>query len=326
MRHFRKRNSGERKPAKYIRKQGAYGAEHVDEAIGAREHRTSQTARSFLARAADSEGFELPGDPRGRKRSRYEIAERILLGRHLLGWTHGPDTVMAGGESKTLKNDSTSLTVRVRGVLVDMDGVLISSIDADERSWLRWARIHGIERGFPLKATHGRRAIDTILALCPELDPIEEARRLEDLDEQEREGTVVMPGAQNLLSSLPSAAWTIVSSASERLMRGRLGFAGIPIPPRVISAESVTRGKPDPEPYLAGAALLGIPTSECLVIEDAPSGIEAGRAAGCKVLAVLSSHEVKDLSGADWIVPSLLHVTATPIPGRNIQFRLEAPH
>jgi mannitol-1-/sugar-/sorbitol-6-phosphatase len=232
--------------------------------------------------------------------------------------------VMAGGDSKTLNCSSTS--VAVRGVLVDMDGVLISSTDADERCWLRWARAHGIEQGFPLKATHGRRAVDMIRALYPHLDPIAEARRLEDLDEQERDGIVVMPGAQKLLSSLPPASWTIVTSASEREMRGRLGFAGFPIPPRVISADSVTRGKPDPEPYLAGAALLGVPASECLVIEDAPSGIEAGRAAGCKVLAVLTSHVAKDLAGADWIVPSLLHVIATPTPGGIIQFWMAAPN
>lgn len=250
----------------------------------------------------------------------YEVAELTPLGRRLMGVDSCPDMVMADRESKTLSFSSTSLAVR--GVLVDMDGVLISSTDADERCWLRWARTHGIEQGFPLKATHGRRAVDTIRALCPHLDPIEEAIRLDDLDEQEREGMVILPGADNLLSRLPTASWTIVSSASERQMRERLGFAGFSIPPKVISAESVTRGKPDPEPYLAGAALLGVPASECLVIEDAPSGIEAGRAAGCKVLAVLTSHVAKDLVGANWIIPSLLHVTATSTPDGVIQFRI----
>ncbi|MGC1872809.1 MAG: HAD-IA family hydrolase [Acidobacteriaceae bacterium] len=217
---------------------------------------------------------------------------------------------------------SNSLSVRVRGVLIDMDGVLISSVEADERCWLQWARMHGIEEGFPLRATHGRRAIDTIRALYPDFDAIEEAQRLEELDEQDREDIVVLPGAQKLLSALPPAAWTIVSSASERLMRGRLGYAGIPFPPRVISADSVTRGKPDPQPYLAGAELLGVASCECLVIEDAPSGVEAGKAAGCKVLAVQTSHRVKDLAGADWIVPSLLQVSATAASDGAIEFCL----
>jgi sugar-phosphatase len=106
--------------------------------------------------------------------------------------------------------------------------------------------------------------------------------------------------------------WTIVSSASERVLRARLECALLHTPAKVVTADSVLHGKPHPEPYQAAARILGLEPQECLVIEDAPSGVESGKAAGCKVLAVLSSHPVADLAEADWIIPSLEYVIATP--------------
>src|ERR1019366_6528908 len=111
------------------------------------------------------------------------------------------------------------LTVHVRGVLFDMDGVLISSTGSDEGCWLRWARLHGMEGAFSLQSTHGRRAIDTLRALRPDLDPSIELRRLEDFDAEDLNGVAALPGVQSLIAALPANAWTIVTSASERLMR-----------------------------------------------------------------------------------------------------------
>lgn len=165
------------------------------------------------------------------------------------------------------------LTVCVHGLLIDMDGVLISSTASDEKCWLRWARFHGMEGSFSVKATHGRRAKDTLRALRPDLDALAELRRLEDFDEEERDGIVVLPGVRQLIAALPPERWTIVSSASERIMRGRLESAGIQAPRRVVTADGVIHGKPHPEPYETGARILGVATGECLVIEDAPSGI-----------------------------------------------------
>lgn len=215
------------------------------------------------------------------------------------------------------------LAVQVRGVLFDMDGVLISSTSSDERCWRRWARLRGVESTFSIQAAHGRRVVDTVLAARPDLDPIVEVRILEDFDSEDHEGLRVFPGVTSLLASLPQDRWTIVTSASERLMRNRLGAAGIPLPTRVVVSDRVTHGKPHPEPYEAGARLLGLSPADCLVIEDAPAGVKAGKAAGCRVLAVLSSHTAEELAGADWIVPSIEHVIACPAPDGSIHIHLK---
>jgi sugar-phosphatase len=205
-----------------------------------------------------------------------------------------------------------SLTFSVRGILFDMDGVLISSTGADERCWLRWAKHHRMEGTFSLQATHGRRGVDTLRALRPDLDTAAELRRLEDYDAEDHSGLIVLPGVEKLLASLPADRWTIVTSATTRLLEGRLGYAGLPIPEVLVPAEKVANGKPHPEPYLTGAKLLGFAPADCLVIEDSPAGVASGKAAGCRVLALLSSHTQAELAGADWFVDSLEKVTAEP--------------
>ena len=201
------------------------------------------------------------------------------------------------------------MILQLRAILFDMDGVLVSSTVADERSWLRWARLREMEETFSIHETHGRRTVDTIRALRPDLDPMEEELLLEGYDAEDRDGLRVFPGVVSLLSSLPPDKWAIVTSASGRLMRSRLTHAGVPISAVVVTSEMVQHGKPNPEPYVLGARLLGFPPGECLVIEDAPSGIAAGKAAGCKVLAVTSSHDAAELSEADWIIPELSGIT-----------------
>lgn len=204
------------------------------------------------------------------------------------------------------------VTLYLRGVLFDMDGVLVDSTGADERCWLRWAQHHGMEGSFSIHSTHGRRAVDTIRVLRPDLDPYVELRRLEDFDAEDPGGSSALPGATALLAALPAHSWAIVTSAPGRLAKTRLQFAGIGLPDHVVSADDVSRGKPDPEPYELGAGRLGLHPSECLVIEDSPAGIKAGKAAGCTTLAVLSSHGIDALVEADWVVPSLDYVVAFP--------------
>ena len=204
-----------------------------------------------------------------------------------------------------------SATICVRGLLFDMDGVLISSTAADERTWLRWARFHGMEGSFSLRATHGRRSIDTLRLLRPDLDLASEVLRIEAFDAEDQGGVVSLPGVERLIRSLPANSWAVVTSASEAIMRRRLEAAGIAPPPHFISGDRVTHGKPNPEAYVLGAELLGFSPSECMVDEDAPPGIEAGKAAGCPVLATLSSHGADELAEADWIVPSLEQVFAS---------------
>ena len=217
----------------------------------------------------------------------------------------------------------SQVTITARGILFDMDGVLISSTGADERCWLRWANHHNMEGTFSLQSTHGRRAVDTLRALRPDLDPVMEQRRLEDYDAEDHSGLIILPGVEKLLASLPAYRWTIVTSATTRLLEGRLQHAGLPIPNVLVPAERVANGKPHPEPYLAGAKLLGLAPADCLVIEDSPAGVASGKAAGCRVLAVLSSHAQSELTGADWFVASLEQVTATPQPDGAIAIALD---
>lgn len=201
--------------------------------------------------------------------------------------------------------NSKSLTISVRAVLFDMDGVLISSTEADARSWLRWAKLHGMEDTFSIHETHGRRTIDTIRALRPDLDQMTELERMEDFDVEDTAGLTVYPGVRELLTALKPTQWSIVTSASDRVMRHRLGVLNLPVPPKVVTSESVNLGKPNPEPYQLGASQLGLQPVDCLVLEDSPSGIRAAKTAGCFVIAVASSHAPEELKEADWIVSSL---------------------
>jgi sugar-phosphatase len=205
-------------------------------------------------------------------------------------------------------SQQASLSISVRAVLFDMDGVLISSIGSDERSWKRWASLHGMEGTFSVHSTHGRRTIDTIRALRPDLEPLTEMRRVEEFDAQDCADVTVLPGVLDLLATLSPSQWSIVTSASERLMRHRLRSRGVPIPPKIVTAEMVSFGKPHPEPYLLGALQLGFTPAECLVIEDSPAGISAGKDAGCRVLAVASSHSFDELFEADWSIESLENI------------------
>ncbi len=149
---------------------------------------------------------------------------------------------------------------------------------------------------------HGRRAIDIVKMLRPDIDPKEGLRVIEDMEVADVADLRVLPGVKALLASLPPERWAIVTSAQRRLLLARLTAVGLPVPERIITGEMVERGKPDPEPYRRGAELLGFRPEECVVVEDAPSGVGAGKAAGCRVLAVLGTHSAEDLRGADWIV------------------------
>lgn len=204
----------------------------------------------------------------------------------------------------------TPLQLQTRGLLFDMDGVLVSSIGAVNRCWRIWCERYGASPDF--EVPHGTRAIDIIRNLKPEWNPAQVdfgLRVIEDLEMQDTADLQVLPGVKRLLSGLPPNRWTIVTSATRRLLVGRLETAGLPIPERLISGDMVERGKPDPEPYRRGAELLGFAPADCIVVEDAPSGVGAGLAAGARVLGVLGTHTRQELSTATWVVPSLTELT-----------------
>jgi len=218
---------------------------------------------------------------------------------------------------------SSSVVIRCKGILFDMDGVLISSLGSVERSWTRWAEMRGIDPGFALSIVHGRRSIETVALLRPDLDAGAENRIIEQLEIDDRKGVTALPGVLDLLTALPAGTWTVVTSATRPLARVRLTAAGIPASGLIITADDVVKGKPDPAPYLAGAALLGLPPAECVVIEDASSGVRAGRAAGCTVVATTFSHSIESLDAANYIVPDLTGVRVAVLPsGEGIDLTL----
>jgi sugar-phosphatase len=201
------------------------------------------------------------------------------------------------------------MKLHVRGILFDMDGVLISSLGSVERSWTKWGAMRNVDGALAIKTAHGQRAIETVRKLRPDLNDVEELKLIEEIEIADNDDIEVLQGVQRILAALPEKYWTIVTSATEKLARARLAYAGLAIPSHIITADMVTDGKPHPEPYLKGAALLGVKPEDCLVIEDSSSGAIAGHAAGCKVLATLFSHTMKELAAADWIVQSLEDVT-----------------
>ena len=215
------------------------------------------------------------------------------------------------------------VTVEAAGILFDMDGVLISSIASVDRCWRRWAEHYGVPDADKLVIPHGSRAVDSIARLKPGLDVAEGLRVIEDMEIEDVGDLKVLPGVRALLASLPLERWAIVTSATHRLLLGRLEAAKLPIPSRIISGDMVVHGKPDPEPYLRGAELVGVAPADCLVIEDAPTGARAGVAAGCKVLGVLGTTPEAGLRavGVSWIVRSLEDVRAeNTVRGLRISF------
>ncbi|MDR3727856.1 MAG: HAD-IA family hydrolase [Terracidiphilus sp.] len=196
-----------------------------------------------------------------------------------------------------------------------MDGILISSLGSVERSWTIWANMRGIDPEYACRVAHGCRSIDTVALLRPDLDAEAENKIIEDMEVEDTEGIILLPGVLDLLKALPPDRWTVVTSATDRLARVRLAAGGVPVPERLITAESVTEGKPHPAPYLAGAALLGFAPEECVVFEDAASGTKAGHAAGCTVVATTFSHPIESLDAADYLVEDVTGIKVKALAG-----------
>lgn len=217
------------------------------------------------------------------------------------------------------------VSLEVSGLLFDMDGVLVSSIGSVMRSWRAWARHYRLPNAEEIEIPHGTRAIDIMQMLNPDVDKEEGLRLIEDIEVADTDDLEVLRGVRPLLEALPHERWAIVTSATHRLLLGRLRAAGLPVPDRIISGDMVERGKPDPEPYRRGAELLGVAAAECVVVEDAPTGARAGVAAGCRVLGVLGTHSAEELreAGATWVVESLTKVRAE-VKGERIALEIEA--
>jgi sugar-phosphatase len=207
------------------------------------------------------------------------------------------------------------IVIRCSALLFDMDGVLIDSTPAVARVWHRWAVEHGLDPEAVVHMAHGRPSRTTIRELLPnaDIDIDREDREVERREMEDLDGVVLLPGARQLLNILPPERWTVATSCTRPLAEVRLRAAGLPIPKTMITSNDVKIGKPDPEPYLKAAAKLGFAASDCIVVEDAPAGVRAGKAAGARVIAFLTTMIRRDLedAGADWIVQNCADIVAS---------------
>ena len=191
--------------------------------------------------------------------------------------------------------------------------MLIDSTPAVARVWTNWATEHGLDPETVVRIAHGRPSRNTIRELLPNSEVDHEDREVERREIEDLDGVVLLPGARDLLASLPADRWTIATSCTRALAEVRLRAAGLPIPKTLVTSNDVKIGKPDPEPYLKAAAKLGFAAADCIVVEDAPAGIRAGKAAGARVIALLTTMARMELeaAAADWIVQGCADIVAS---------------
>ena len=189
-------------------------------------------------------------------------------------------------------------------LLFDLDGVLINSTPAVARVWRRWALEHGFAPEEVVARAHGRPSLTTVREYLPHADHHAENREVERREMEDLEGIVALPGALDLLAGLPEDRWTIVTSCTRPLAEVRIRAAGLPLPRKMITSTDIQHGKPNPEPYLKGASVLGFPAQECIVAEDVPAGVRAGKSAGASVIAFTTTVGTGSLkeAGADWVL------------------------
>lgn len=188
-------------------------------------------------------------------------------------------------------------------VLFDLDGVLVESAAVVEAAWGRWAGERGIDYAAMVPVLHGRPGRDLVREFAPGLDVEAEVATITAYEMAEEGALRAVRGAREAIAAAPR--WAIATSGGRELALGRLRAVGHPVPDVLVSADDVTQGKPHPEPYLKAAAALGVAPGRCLVIEDAPAGIAAGKAAGLRVVAVTTSHGADALAAADAVYASM---------------------
>jgi sugar-phosphatase len=184
-------------------------------------------------------------------------------------------------------------------ILFDLDGTLIDSLPAVERAWSFWATQVGLNPDKVLPHIHGRRSLDSIRVLAPHLDAEEQDLVLRKIESSETEGVRLLPGTTELLASLPVGSWTIVTSGTSDVAQARLRAVGIPVPEHAVYGETVSQGKPSPEPFLLAAERMGVAPDQALVFEDTDAGVRAGHAAGMQAIRVGAPHPLALANVAD---------------------------
>jgi mannitol-1-/sugar-/sorbitol-6-phosphatase len=204
-------------------------------------------------------------------------------------------------------------------LLFDMDGTLVDSTAVVERHWAAWASRNGLDLAEILRVSHGRPTIETLRLIAPQLATVEEAARLDAEEAGDSDGLRAVVGARELLASLPSDRWAVVTSAGRALATRRLRTALVPVPNVLVTPDDVLLGKPNPMGYVEAARRLGAAISRSIVIEDAPVGIEAGRAAGAIVIGVTTTFPT--LPGCDYVIRNLraLRLIASTASGLRVE-------
>lgn len=194
--------------------------------------------------------------------------------------------------------------IHCSALLFDMDGVLIDSTPTVARVWRRFAEKHRLDPQEVVHRAHGRPSIETVRHYFPHEDYERMSSEVERQEIEDLDGIVALPGSLELLTSLPVERWTVVTSATRALAQVRLEAGGLPVPERIVTASDITNGKPHPEPYRKAAMALGFSPSDCVVVEDVPAGIRAGKAAGARVIAFPTTVNRSELASSvpDWIL------------------------
>jgi sugar-phosphatase len=195
-------------------------------------------------------------------------------------------------------------------ILFDLDGVLLDSTRVVAAQYTRWALENGLDPATVLSAAHGVRTVEVIHRVAPHLNAVAETKKIEQREAAATD-VVRMPGALELLDSIPKGRWCVVTSGTRFLATTRMRRFGVPIPEILVTADDVKHGKPDPEPYLKGAELLHVDPRQCLVVEDAPAGIRAAHGAGMKVISLPTTCPERDLQEADVMVSALPKIKVT---------------
>ena len=202
------------------------------------------------------------------------------------------------------------LAIECNAILFDLDGVLVNSAARIEATWDKWARQHGLDPAHVIEMAHGRRTIETVRLVAPHLAGTDEVARLEASESVNTEGVFEIQGARELLETLPADSWAIVTSGIRAVATIRIQYTRLPMPRVLVCADEIDHGKPHPEGYLTAAARLGVAPVECVVIEDAPAGLEAARAAGMRSIGVCGTYPADALSMADFIVVNIRSLRA----------------
>jgi mannitol-1-/sugar-/sorbitol-6-phosphatase len=203
----------------------------------------------------------------------------------------------------------TGQAARFSAILFDLDGVLVDSLRVVERAWRRWAREQDLAAEDVLGVVHGRTAREVIAMFTPHLDATEQALLVGDYETEHRGELALLPGAAECVGIARQGRWAVVTSGARALATTRLAAVDLPAPEVLVTADDVTFGKPDPEPYRRAAAALGVPEAECVVVEDAPIGVLAAKRAGMTVLAVTTTHTAAALGHADLVFPGMADVS-----------------